>query len=144
MREKYPHQDGQILDYAASLGVNLDEVSGTQAAKKQLGEIFLDEPRVGGWILSTIHKAKGKEFEKVWLFDWEKKGEQGWMKEEERNLEYVAITRAKNQLIRIPQELLELESKRQERQEFLLGDEDLYSPEGELLSSPTREDGLWD
>ena len=141
MLAKYPHQDGQILDYASCLEVILDEVSGTQAAKKLLGEIFLDEPRNGCWILSTIHKAKGKEFEKVWLFDWEKKGEQGWMKEEERNLEYVAITRAKSQLIRIPQELLELQSK---KTEFKLGDEDIYSSEGELLSSPTREDGLWD
>ena len=148
MSEKYPHQAHLIRDYFKCLKAVLQEVSGAQAALQLLKEIFSDSPQPGDWVLSTIHKAKGKEFQKVFLIDWTPKGDQGWMKEEERNLKYVGVTRAREELIIIPEELFlsqTLDEKAFAQTHLTFApDEDLYSEDGELLSSPTREDGLWD
>lgn len=148
MSDKYPHQAHLIRDYFKCLKTILQEVSGAQAASQLLKEIFSDSPQPGDWVLSTIHKAKGKEFQKVFLIDWTPKGEQGWMKEEERNLKYVGVTRAREELIIIPEDPLSqdsLEERAFAQTHFTFSrDEDIYSEEGELLSSPTREDGLWD
>lgn len=54
--------------------------------------------------LSTIHKSKGREWEVVYLLDragtlpspWARKD---WQRHQEANLEYVAITRAKRELV---------------------------------------------
>jgi ATP-dependent exoDNAse (exonuclease V) beta subunit len=53
--------------------------------------------------LCTIHRAKGLEADRVWIIDpkslphiW--KGQKAWQKEQEDNLLYVALTRAKKQL----------------------------------------------
>lgn len=49
--------------------------------------------------LSTIHKSKGLEWETVYLLDWHlipsKYAEREWELTQERNLQYVAVTRAK-------------------------------------------------
>ena len=57
-------------------------------------------------VLSTIHKTKGREWERVFWLDragtcpskWAK---QAWMKDQETNLMYVAATRAKSELIEV-------------------------------------------
>jgi superfamily I DNA/RNA helicase len=54
--------------------------------------------------LSTIHKSKGREFSVVYLLDKEgtlpsKWARKDWQLQQEANLEYVAITRAKNCLV---------------------------------------------
>jgi DNA helicase II / ATP-dependent DNA helicase PcrA len=53
--------------------------------------------------LCTIHRAKGLEADRVWIIDpssmpqiW--KGQQDWQRNQENNLLYVALTRAKKQL----------------------------------------------
>ena len=54
--------------------------------------------------LSTIHKSKGREWDTVYLLDragtlpskWARKP---WQQRQEENLEYVAITRAKSELV---------------------------------------------
>ena len=55
--------------------------------------------------LCTVHKSKGLEWHKVFLLDpdkfqpcWVRKD---WQRVQERNIEYVAITRAKEQLVYI-------------------------------------------
>ena len=63
-----------------------------------------DKPDV--LILSTIHKAKGREWDRVFLLGrnaympskWARKD---WQKEQEANLCYVAVTRAKKELVEI-------------------------------------------
>ena len=152
MIQKYPHQEGELKDYQVSLESILSEVSGVQAAKKLLEEIFTDSPKEGCWILSTIHKAKGKEWKKVYLLDWEKKGEQGWQKIEERNLEYVGITRAREELIRVKEEKKVLldETLRSTGQIVFSRGEEVYrgegedDPQAELLSGGESYGGLWD
>ncbi len=53
--------------------------------------------------LSTIHKAKGLEFPTVFLLDWEllpsRYAKQDWQRLQEKNLQYVAITRAMETLV---------------------------------------------
>lgn len=56
--------------------------------------------------LSTIHKSKGREWDKVYLLDKEgtlpsRYARKQWQLVQEANLEYVAITRAKKELIYI-------------------------------------------
>ena len=54
--------------------------------------------------LSTVHKAKGREWEKVWILGWgeympSKWARQEWEMVQEDNLQYVAVTRAKRDLV---------------------------------------------
>lgn len=57
-------------------------------------------------VLSTIHKAKGREWKNVYWLDRagtcpSKWARQGWQQEQERNLCYVAATRAQERLIEL-------------------------------------------
>jgi len=66
---------------------------------KDIEEIFLGKSR--GVHLSTIHQAKGREYESVYFIDRDKLPRETNNKEDheqEMNLIYVAITRAKNNL----------------------------------------------
>lgn len=60
-----------------------------------------EKPKV--FTLSTIHKSKGREWERVYILHREllpsRYATQPWQLEQENNLEYVAITRAKSELI---------------------------------------------
>jgi len=63
----------------------------------------------GKVVLSTIHKAKGLEADTVFILDehllYKMSGDEGsWTHTQEKNLEYVAITRAKNRLVYISSE----------------------------------------
>lgn len=54
--------------------------------------------------LSTIHKSKGREWERVFLLDADRLmpspyARKGWQRKQEENLAYVAITRAKHTLV---------------------------------------------
>jgi len=64
--------------------------------------IFDDESKVGV-VLSSIHRAKGDEAQRVWIMHPEllphPKAVQPWQQEQERHLEYVAITRSLDELI---------------------------------------------
>lgn len=66
------------------------------AVKHRVSEIFKDGD---GLTLSTIHKAKGLEWETVFLLDWDllpsPYAESEAARTQERNLQYVAVTRAK-------------------------------------------------
>lgn len=161
MSDKYPHQQAELRDYATCLNAVLSEVSGAREAGKVISEMFSDTPQPGEWLLSTVHKAKGKEWPEVWLLDWTPRGvEQPWQRKEDRNLRYVAITRAKSFLHKVPERIwnpgsdkIDLDAtaktpgwqlQEPRASSHRTSSQDLYSVDGELLSSPTREDGLWD
>lgn len=67
-----------------------------------LENMFSDDDK-DGVILSTIHKSKGLEADRVFIIRRDllpsKRATQPWQREQERNLEYVAYTRAKKSLI---------------------------------------------
>jgi superfamily I DNA/RNA helicase len=74
---------------------------------QRIQEVFTDNDEAVGIRLSSIHKAKGLEAERVFFLDLyggvkRKRGEKprpAWEQEQEMNLRYVAITRAIKELI---------------------------------------------
>ena len=82
----------------------LDEENRTVAALiSQLNSMFSDEADARMVLLMTAHKSKGLEFDRVYILEpslmpsrWAR---QEWQKKQEANLQYVAWTRAKNELI---------------------------------------------
>lgn len=78
-----------------------EEVNSVKELRILISNIFSDE--VKGILLSTIHKAKGLENDKIFFLAPElipsRYATQPWQYEQEQNLKYVAITRAKTSLI---------------------------------------------
>lgn len=69
--------------------------------KMKIGSIFSDE-HGEGIVLSTVHKAKGSEADRVFIIRPDLiplPTTRAWQAVQEKNLEYVAITRAKHELI---------------------------------------------
>jgi DNA helicase-2/ATP-dependent DNA helicase PcrA len=89
---------GAIRTIAAAYGCkSADEIVSA------IGQIFSEDK--GGIVLSTMHKSKGLEADNVYILDahlvpspWAK---QEWELDQERNLDYVARTRAKKSLVYI-------------------------------------------
>lgn len=83
---------------------SLDENSRTIPALLGLIDSLFDD-KIGAVVLATIHKAKGLEADRVfWLNSSQcpsKWARQDWQKQQERNLCYVAVTRAKRDLFLI-------------------------------------------
>ena len=77
------------------------EVSTVTELIRLIDRIFTDEAK--GIVLSTIHKSKGLENDRVFFLCPElipsRFATQPWQYEQEQNLRYVAITRAKQELI---------------------------------------------
>ena len=85
------------------------------ALKKMLLKIFDDREKGDAVALSTVHKAKGLEADTVYiicpeLIPYSYPGQQEWEAEQERNLAYVAITRAKRRLVYVDVPEKEMES----------------------------------
>ena len=82
------------------------EVDSVKDLKKLIGDIFSDD--ISGLMLSTIHKSKGLEIERIFFLCPElipsKYAVMDWQLEQERNLKYVGITRAKDELIYVSSE----------------------------------------
>ena len=78
---------------------NNDSVEDVIAAITRL----FDDKAKGLLTLSTIHKAKGLEWHRVFILDWgllpSKWAKQPWMQQQERNLQYVASTRPKDTIV---------------------------------------------
>lgn len=70
-----------------------------------VGDLFSDDT-TGMLVLSSIHKSKGREWERVFWLDRtgtcpNKWARQAWQLGQETNLQYVAATRAKSELIEL-------------------------------------------
>ncbi len=67
---------------------------------KRITQIFSDN--VEGIVFCTIHRAKGLESQKIFILKPEllphPMAKQEWQQKQERNLKYVAITRAQGEL----------------------------------------------
>lgn len=81
-----------------------DEVETVEELKQLINNIF-DDKEKKGIILSTIHKSKGLENERIFFLlpnlIPSRYAVQDWQLEQEQNLLYVAITRAKRELVYI-------------------------------------------
>lgn len=83
-----------VLSYLIDKSISVDEL------KHKIKSIFTDE--LSGIILSTVHKSKGLESDRVFIIRPDLlplDNVTGWQFQQEKNLEYVAITRAKLDLI---------------------------------------------
>jgi superfamily I DNA/RNA helicase len=68
----------------------------------QLDLLFSDQ--TDAVVLSSVHKAKGLEWDKVWilkpeLLPMQRKNQKEWEIQQENNIAYVAYTRAKHELV---------------------------------------------
>lgn len=108
MVEKYPHRELEFKDLSRCLKVLISQNHGKSGISKMVSQLFSDSEVPGAWTLSTIHKAKGREWPTVWVLDWTSRGMQTWQQIEDRNLRYVAATRAKENLFYIPEYLWDI------------------------------------
>lgn len=90
-----------------------ENVTNLEGVKSYIQQIFSDEKIVNAVTLSTCHKAKGLEANRVIILlpnklplTW--KGQLDWQYEQEMNLKYVAITRAKKELVIVNMEQSQL------------------------------------
>jgi DNA helicase-2/ATP-dependent DNA helicase PcrA len=91
------------VDCVTTFIKNLDENSRTIPGLVALMNKVFDATT--GITLCTIHKSKGLEFKTLYLLNSDllpsRYAKQDWQKQQEANLEYVAITRAMNKLVYI-------------------------------------------
>jgi superfamily I DNA/RNA helicase len=101
--EKQDKLTGDKQDKIECLLTVWSECSSYQEMQNYLDNLFGDTARANSLMLSSIHKSKGNEWENVYLIEehlplyYPK--QQQWQLQQEYNLKYVAITRAKTSLI---------------------------------------------
>ena len=95
------------LDTIKALEVLSEGLTNSEELINRIDSIFSDK-ETDGISLSTIHKAKGLENDRVFILCKSlmpsKYANKDWEKEQEKNLEYVAYTRAKKSLIFLSEE----------------------------------------
>jgi ATP-dependent exoDNAse (exonuclease V) beta subunit len=91
----------QMFDTIQALEIISEDMTTSNELVEKIKSLFSDK-KMKGISLSTIHKAKGLEAENVFIccpsLLPSKNAKEQWEKEQESNLEYVAYTRAKNNL----------------------------------------------
>jgi len=96
---KRPDADVQpIVDTAACIEALTEGESSVSSVKARVEALFSDTDERGRVTLSTTHKAKGLERDRAWILVDTYRPSAG---EEEANLYYVAITRAKSALFMV-------------------------------------------
>lgn len=97
----------RVIDQASCLRFFMDSLIVDQTISgliRCIESAFTDDGDTTSRItLSSVHKAKGLEFPTVFILDRDKYmpsryATQGWQKEQEKNLLYVAITRSQDKL----------------------------------------------
>lgn len=94
------HGYTQYKDYVGILEILISNCRSCPEVLEFVDMIFKDTGH--GIMLSTIHKTKGLEADRVFICRPDlipMKSAQAWIRQQELNLEYVAITRAKHSLI---------------------------------------------
>lgn len=89
-------------DFVETVDMIAKTITTMAQIKVRVREIFHDKPKEPSIILSTVHKIKGLETDRVFIILPQNLAVEQplpWMTEQENNLKYVAITRAKKELI---------------------------------------------
>lgn len=93
-----------IEDRADTLIAIAEECQSMQDVQNRVNDLFSEHDN--GILLSTVHKAKGLEADTVWILGPELllggRAKSLNEQEQERNIRYVAVTRAKTKLIMVP------------------------------------------
>jgi len=85
----------RILDMHATIMALAEGLKTVAQVVARIEEIFADKAGKDVLLFSSTHKAKGLEWDRVFMLDWTFRPQRGI---EEENLWYVAVTRAKNTL----------------------------------------------
>ena len=100
-----------------------EQSNGIADMKRKIEYVFSDTQQKNAVMLSTVHKSKGLEADNVFIIypnklplTWENQLE--WQYEQEMNLKYVAITRAKKRLVLITLSESALNKYQFEKQDF--------------------------
>ena len=93
-----------IVDKIECIEAIADGCEDVDEVLEKLDDLFTDTKSGNVITLSTVHKAKGLEADNVFILlpdclQMKRKGQQLWELEQEMNLKYVAITRAKKKLV---------------------------------------------
>ncbi|MBQ4010398.1 MAG: AAA family ATPase [Bacteroidales bacterium] len=93
-----------IVDKIECIEAIADGCEDVDEVLEKLDDLFTDTKSGNVITLSTVHKAKGLEADNVFILlpdclPMKRKGQQLWELEQEMNLKYVAITRAKKKLV---------------------------------------------
>ncbi len=107
---------GSVMSIAQSMG----QATTARDLVRQIVMMFRDQTGHGCLTLCTIHRSKGREWDRVFLIGrnryqpgwW---ASQEWELQQEKNLEYVAVTRTKRELVEVDVPEVEV-GKRGERQ----------------------------
>ena len=86
-----------------------DSGAGIDALRAKIDSLFGDTPdgkEADNLTLATVHKSKGREWARVYLLGRNRYmpspfARQDWQQQQERNLMYVAVTRAKETLVEV-------------------------------------------
>jgi superfamily I DNA/RNA helicase len=100
IKAKRDDRIGSIQDQADTLRSLIDGATGLQEVNARIDTLFSDDPSSPAVITcSSVHKAKGLEADRVYLLAETLYPRGNRESIEEQNIEYVAITRARDQLI---------------------------------------------
>jgi hypothetical protein len=98
-------REGQLqsmMDKCECVVALCDGIRDLSELRQRIASIFDDETKTGV-ILSSVHRAKGDESNRVWILKPElmphPMATQDWQVEQESNIRYVAITRSKETLV---------------------------------------------
>lgn len=99
-----------ISDKVDTLLVIMEGCGDVRCVHDKIDRLFadnIDGKPAPNLTLSTIHKSKGREWDRVYQLGFTTYcpspfARQDWQKEQERNLCYVAVTRAKSELVMLP------------------------------------------
>jgi superfamily I DNA/RNA helicase len=96
-----------VTDKVDCIKIFISQASSGHSVQDLISKIdsFFSDEANGNLTLCTIHKGKGKEWDKVFILDehrfFPKWATKPWMKIQEQNIVYVAVTRAKESLVYI-------------------------------------------
>lgn len=111
---KHPGRKHRIADKLEALLALAEHLPTVGAIRKHIENLYIDpeskDRKPAEFHLTTIHRAKGREWDQIGFLDphllpakWAK---QEWELEQETNLAYVGVTRAKHQLVYLKSDLI--------------------------------------
>lgn len=104
------YQIEALADRLDTVRVLMEGCDTLDALRRKINELFADTDDAEGSnrvTLSTVHKAKGREWNRVFVLGWHelmpsRHARQAWQQQQERNIQYVAATRTKGELVLVP------------------------------------------
>jgi superfamily I DNA/RNA helicase len=108
MAKKQEERAAALADKVETIRVFVDQLSEVPSQRtvpnliRSIESLFSDDNRASILTLCTVHKSKGLEWQRVFVYEPalmpSSYARQAWQKQQEVNLQYVAVTRSKSEL----------------------------------------------